>query len=106
MQQVTSQVTFVIFGLFDFQNEAARKKTHAPFLNLSIFCLQVTIHPPYTSGDVRGKEGQALNHVRKIVDKFYKDEEKRESGATSVEGNDASSGKIIFQLRWFIVHAL
>jgi len=53
---------------------------------------QVTIHPPYTSGDVRGKEGQALNHVRKIVDKFYKDEEKRESGATAVEGNDASSG--------------
>merc|ERR1719295_2041138 len=52
---------------------------------------QVTIHPPYTSGDVRGKEGQALNHVRKIVDKFYKDEEKRESGATAAEGIEASS---------------
>ena len=101
MQQVTSQETFAIFGLYYFQNEAARKKSHEP-----IFCLQVTIHPPYTSGDVRGKEGQALNHVRKIVDKFYKDEEKRESGATSVEGNDASSGKIKLQLRWFIVHAL
>lgn len=52
---------------------------------------QVTIPPPYTSGDVRGKEGQALNHVRKIVDKFYKDEEKRESGATAAEGIEASS---------------
>merc|ERR1712176_415687 len=53
---------------------------------------QVTISPPYSISDVRGKEGQALNHVRKIVDKFHKDEEKRESGAASVEGNDASSG--------------
>jgi len=53
---------------------------------------QVTICPPYASGDVRGKEGQALNHVRKIVDKFYKDEERRESGAASAaEGLEASS---------------
>jgi len=53
---------------------------------------QVTICAPYASGDVRGKEGQALNHVRKIVDKFYKDEERRESGAAgAAEGIEASS---------------
>jgi len=52
---------------------------------------QVTISPPYTSGDVRGKEGQALNHVRKIVDKFYKDEEKRVSGAAAADGNEGTS---------------
>ena len=54
--------------------------------------IQVTICAPYASGDVRGKEGQALNHVRKIVDKFYKDEERRESGAAgAAEGIEASS---------------
>jgi len=54
---------------------------------------QVTISPPYTSGDVRGKEGQALNHVKKIVDKFYKDEEKREAGGGASEaGEGPSSG--------------
>ena len=57
-------------------------------------CDQVTISPPYTSGDVRGKEGQALNHVKKIVDKFYKDEEKRESGGGASEaGEGPSSGE-------------
>lgn len=53
---------------------------------------QVTISPPYTSADVRGKEGQALNHVRKIVEKFYKDEERRESGATADGAEGSSTG--------------
>jgi len=52
---------------------------------------QVTISPPYLSADVRGKEGQALNHVRKIVDKFHKDEEKRESGSADA-GDGSHSG--------------
>ena len=56
------------------------------------FSSQVTISPPYLSADVRGKEGQALNHVRKIVDKFHKDEEKRESGSADA-GDGSHSGK-------------
>jgi len=52
---------------------------------------QVTISPPYSSSDVRGKEGQALNHVRKIVEKFHKDEEKRESGSHSGSSESSKS---------------
>jgi len=50
---------------------------------------QVTIAPPYGTTDVRGKEGQALNHVRKVVDKFYRDQEKREAAAAG--GNEAGA---------------
>ena len=64
----------------------------------------MTISPPYTSADVRGKEGQALNHVRKIVDKFYKDEEKRESGASAADGIEGTSSgetaSCVHHARW------
>ncbi|ELU10334.1 hypothetical protein CAPTEDRAFT_176694 [Capitella teleta] len=51
----------------------------------------VTIKPPYEVGNCSGKEGDnTLTHVRKIVDKFYRDQESRESPASTSSTNSSS----------------
>jgi len=46
---------------------------------------EVTITPPYTVEDCRGKDGssKALQHVKKIVDKYIRETESRESSVSS-----------------------
>jgi len=51
----------------------------------------IFISPPYGLEGVRG-HGPAFNHVRKIVEKFYRDEERRDGG-DSADGSSAGSSE-------------